>query len=109
MWRGLERLEEVKGSVPLSGEERFPARVQRYNRVQIPVLVRWRHKLEQGEVLYVRVYKPKSYGDEEFYARVLEGGRITIPKLVVGLLEVEAGDVVYVTLFAERPAEEDEE
>jgi len=94
----------VNGSVPLSREERFPARVQRYNRVQIPTLVRWKHKLEQGEVLYVRVYKPRPYRDEEFYARVLEGGRITIPKLVVELLEIEAGDIVHVTLYAEKPS-----
>lgn len=60
--------------MPLSGEERFPARVQRYNRVQIPVLVRWRHKLEPGEVLYVRVYNPESYGDEGFYARFSKAG-----------------------------------
>lgn len=91
-----------------SWEESFPARVQRYNRVQIPVLVRWKHKLSVGEVLYVRVYNPGNYRDELFYARVLEGGRITIPKLVVELLEIEPGDVVYVTFHAEKPEEEEE-
>jgi len=92
----------------LSWEESFPARVQRFNRVQIPVLVRWRHKLNAGEVLYVRVYNPESYREELFYARVLKGGRITIPKLVVELLGIEPGDVVYVTLYSDKPEEEEE-
>lgn len=95
--------------MPLTREELFPARVQRYNRVQIPVLVRWRYKLEAGEVLHVRVKNPAIYDSEEFPARVLKGGRITIPKLVVELLEVSAGDVVYVTLYAEKPPEEEED
>jgi len=92
--------------VPLSRRESFHARLQRYNRVQIPVLVRWKHKLEPGEVLYVRIYNPESYHEEEFYARVLEGGRITIPKLAIELLEIKAGEVVHVTLYAEKPTEE---
>ncbi len=104
----MERFGKVRRGVrvvPLSGEESFPARVQRYNRVQIPVLVRWKHKLEMGEVLYVMVYNPESYAraHECFYAKVLEGGRITIPKLMVELLEIKAGDVVQVTLYAEKP------
>lgn len=60
----MERFGKVRRGVrvvPLSGEESFPARVQRYNRVQIPVLVRWKHKLEMGEVLYVMVHNPESY------------------------------------------------
>jgi len=93
--------------VPLIGEESFSARLQRYNRIQIPVLVRWKHKLEQGEVLYVRVYNPSNYNKKEFYAKVLEGGRITVPKLLVELLEIEARDVVYVTLYAEKPPREE--
>ena len=92
----------------MSWEESFPARVQRFNRVQIPVLVRWRHKLNAGEVLYVRVYNPENYREELFYARVLKGGRITIPKLVVELLGIEPGDVVYVTLYSDKPEEEEE-
>lgn len=95
--------------MPLGRKESFPARLQRYNRVQIPTLVRWKHKLEPGEVLYVMVYNPESYHDEKFYAKLLEGGRITLPKLVAELLEVEPGDVVYVTLYAEKPPKEEEE
>ena len=107
----MERFRKVRrgeGFVPLSRNESFHTRLQRYNRVQIPVLVRWKHKLEAGEVLYVRVYNPESYDDEKFYVKLLEGGRITIPKLVVELLEVEPGDVVHVTLYAEKPPEEEE-
>lgn len=95
--------------MPLSGKESFHARLQRFNRVQIPTLIRWKHKLESGEVLYVRVYNPESYRDEEFYVRVLKGGRITVPKLATELLEIKAGDVVHVTLYAEKPLEEEEE
>jgi len=93
----------------LGGKESFHARVQRYNRVQIPVLVRWKHKLEVGEVLYVRISRSGSVHVEEFHARVIEGGRITIPKLVVELLGVEAGDVVRVMLYPVEPPSEDED
>ena len=95
--------------MPLRGKESFHARVQRYNRVQIPVLVRWKHKLEVGEVLYVRLAGSESVHVEEFHARVVQGGRITIPKLVVELLGIEAGDVVYVMLYpVEQPSEEED-
>ena len=30
--------------------------------------------MEPGEVLYVRVYNPESYGDDEFYARFWKAG-----------------------------------
>ena len=50
MEKGCERLEKVN-SMPVSEIERFLGRLQQGNRVQVPHLIRWRHKLESGEVL----------------------------------------------------------
>ena len=63
--------------------------------------------MEQGEVVYVKVYSPESYRKETFYARVLKDGRITVPKLVTEMLEIKPGDIVYVTLYPSKPAEEE--
>ena len=94
--------------LPLGGEESFHARVQKYNRVQIPVLVRWKHKLKIGEVLRVEIEELEEGGEEDFYAKVLDGGRITIPKLVVELLDIQPKAVVHVTLYPMKlPSEEE--
>ena len=93
--------------MPLGEGEHFPARLQKWNRIQIPVLIRWKHKLERGEVVYVKVYSPESYRDETFYVRLLKDGRVTVPKLVTELLEIKPGDVVYVTLYPSKQTEEE--
>ena len=94
--------------VPLTESERFPAKLQRRNRVQVPVMVRWRYRLEAGEVLRVGVRSPVSFDSEVFYGRLIGGGRITVPKLVVDLLEIEYGDIVNVTLYAQKEPEKKE-
>jgi len=52
--------------LPLSCDEEFLARVQRYGRAQVPVLIRWKHKLEAGEVLSVHIYFTQKSGHEGF-------------------------------------------
>jgi len=71
-------------------------------------MIRWRYRLEVGEVLRVGVRSPVSFDSEVFYGRLLKDGRITVPKLVVDLLEIEPGDVVNVTLYAQKEPEEKE-
>lgn len=75
--------------MPLTETVEFLARLQKLNRVQVPVEVRWRYKLEQGELLKVRVQPVGSLADEEFIARLLRGGRITIPWEVVWALKLD--------------------
>jgi len=71
-------------------------------------MIRWRYRLEAGEVLRVGVRSPVSFDSEVFYGRLLKDGRITVPKLVVDLLEIEPGDIVNVTLYPQEEPEKKE-
>jgi len=85
--------------------EVFLARVEVGFRVQIPVLVRWRNRLEPGEILTVTIiYR---FNSQSFYARCRRDYRITIPKLVVDYLGLKPGDVVKVQIHGE-PTEKEE-
>lgn len=84
--------------MPVEVTEEFLAKVQVGNRVQIPVTVRWRNRLEPGEVLTVTV---RSAARRKFYARYCKDFRITIPKLVAEDLGIEPGEVVEVILHPE--------
>jgi len=91
--------------VPVLEDAWFHGRLQRGNRVQVPVLVRWRFRLEAGEVLRVKVSSVE-FGARSvvFFARLQKGGRITVPRLEVEVLGVKAGSVLKVGLLAEKPA-----
>ena len=67
--------------MPITEKVEFLARLQKLNRVQIPVEVRWRYKLEAGELLNVEVYPIGhfSIAAERFIAKLLGDGRITVP------------------------------
>lgn len=90
--------------MPVDRDESFLARVEVGNRIQIPVLARWRNRLEAGEVLFVDVLY--GYSSRSFYAGYRKDYRITIPKLVVEDLELRPGEVVKVTLYYEGEEEE---
>ncbi|MBE0511694.1 hypothetical protein IBX38_01440 [Candidatus Bathyarchaeota archaeon] len=75
--------------MPVTETVQFLARLQKWNRIQIPVEVRWRFKLEAGELLNVRVSPVGGLADEQFVARLLSGGRITIPWEVVWALKLD--------------------
>ena len=73
--------------VPLTEYVVFNARLQKGNRVQIPIAVRWRFKLESVQVLKVTVNALGHFGGyETFYAQMDGSGRINIPKLTLALL-----------------------
>ena len=84
--------------MPLEREESFIAKLQKNNRVQVPMLIRWKNKLTPGEILHVRV---ENSSIEYFYARLSRDGRLTIPRIIVKELEIEPGDVLKVTLYPE--------
>ncbi len=73
--------------MPLTERVGFKARLQRGNRVQLPKLIRWRYKLESGQVLRVTVSVLGAWGGfETFYGRMDKSGRVTIPRLTLELL-----------------------
>jgi bifunctional DNA-binding transcriptional regulator/antitoxin component of YhaV-PrlF toxin-antitoxin module len=92
--------------LPLFCDEEFLARVQRYGRVQVPVLIRWKHRLEAGEVLSVYIYFTRKVGREGFYVRMSGDGRSTIPKVVVEELGIEHGDMIKVNLYPQTKQQE---
>jgi len=90
--------------MPVRETEIFLARIEVGFRVQIPVLVRWRNRLEPGEILTVTIIcRFKSYS---FYVRCRKDYRITIPRLVVDYLGLKPGDVVEVQIRGEPTEEE---
>lgn len=89
-WESCHKSGEGDLNMPVTETVGFLARLQKYNRIQIPVEVRWRYKLEPGELLKVSVQPVGGLfaGDEEFIARLMRGGRITIPWEVVWHFEL---------------------
>src|SRR5208337_3374903 len=75
--------------MPLTKQETFKAKLQRHNRLAVPTLLRWRYKMEPGELLKVTVnpLEPESYVEEEFLAKTATDGRLTVPKLTMKILE----------------------
>lgn len=91
--------------MPVSETTWLHAKLLSENRIQIPVLVRWKFKLEPGEILKVKVSPIKSHASETFFARLQKGGRITVPTRVAIFLELKPGDAMEVGLLAEKLAE----
>ena len=77
----------------------FLARLQAENRIQIPVEVRWRYKLESSQILRLQVYPMGGIGSEEFYARLQQGGRVNVPWEVAWTLKLKHGLMLRVWLF----------
>jgi len=65
--------------LPLTETVSFKAVIQKNRRIHIPVLVRWRFKLEPGEVFKVHLKLGHRY--EDFYGRMGTDGRLTVPKV----------------------------
>ena len=76
--------------MPLTETVQFLARMQKLNRVQVPVEVRWRYKLEAGDLLKVRVQPLGGFGvaNEVFVAKLLGDGRVTVPWEVISSLHL---------------------
>jgi len=96
--------------LPLTQAVSFKA-VQKNRRIHIPVLIRWRFKLELGEVF--KVHLTLDHRCEDFYGRMGADGRLTVPKVTAKeFLKSEEesleGCTVEVTLYP-VVGEEDEE
>jgi len=74
--------------MPLTESVTFKTRLQHHNRIVVPRLLRWRYKMEQGELLKanVRVFGSENYEEETFLAKLTIDGRLTIPKLTMEIL-----------------------
>ncbi len=98
--------------MPLTGYVSFKAVIQKNRRIQIPVLIRWKHKLEPGEIFNVNL--KLGYHREDFYGRMSKDGRLTIPKVIAeGFLDESEeeslnGYTAKVTLYPIEEEEEDE-
>ena len=95
--------------MPLTQAVSSKAVVQKNLRIHIPVVVRWRFKLEPGEIFKVHLKLGHRY--EEFYGRMGVDGRLTVPKVMVKeFLKSEGeesleGYTVEVTLYPTQRAE----
>lgn len=87
--------------MPLVRQEEFVGIMQKNNRVQVPVLIRWKHRLEPGEILHIYVYDVEEFNGETFYVRLSRDGRFTIPPKVAKRINVKPGTVLKVTLYPE--------
>ena len=91
--------------MPLTEHASFKAKLENRNRVQIPNLLRWRYKMEQGELLKanVRVFGSENYEEETFLAKMARDGRLTVPNLTMVVLKQReeknlAGAILEVTI-----------
>lgn len=76
--------------MPLTEKVTFTAMLQSFNKVQIPKVIRWRFKMESGQVLKVGVnFLGMHKGWQFFYAKMRKDGRVVIPKLVLSLFDDE--------------------
>ena len=94
--------------MPLTQAVSFKAVVQKNRRIHIPVVVRWRFKLEPGEIFKVHLKLGHHY--EEFYGRMGADGRLTVPKVTAKEFlksdeESLEGYTVEVTLYPTQRAE----
>ena len=65
------------------------------NRVTVPVEIRWKFRLEPGEIYLVRL-EFEEWWSAEFYARLQRGGQVTVPVEVVRAAGLERGEVMEV-------------
>jgi bifunctional DNA-binding transcriptional regulator/antitoxin component of YhaV-PrlF toxin-antitoxin module len=73
--------------MPLATRVSFETVLEKGNRLQIPKLIRWQFKMEQNQILNVRVSPKRLLGFNKcFYAKVDKQGRILIPKLMLALM-----------------------
>lgn len=83
----------------MKGKVSFLARLQAENRIQIPVEVRWRYKLEPGQILRLEIHPVSGFSSEEFHSRLQLGGRVTVPWEAVWALKLKQGLMLRVLLF----------
>jgi len=85
--------------MPLTEKVTFTTMLQSKNTVQIPKAVRWRFKMERGQLLKVGVnFLGLHKGWQFFYGAMRKDGRLSVSKLVVGLFEDEKTSLAGYTL-----------
>ena len=73
--------------MPLTTRVSFETRLEKGNRLQIPKIIQWQYKMEQNQVVKVRVSSKHLWaGSKHFYAKIDKQGRILIPKLTLSLM-----------------------
>ena len=99
--------------MPLTGIETYKTKLQKNNRLIIPRQIRWRHKIESGELLRVTISPQQSdfFQKEEFFAKTSTDIRLTVPKLTIQIIEEREGrkltsQVVEVTISPAPPAKQ---
>jgi bifunctional DNA-binding transcriptional regulator/antitoxin component of YhaV-PrlF toxin-antitoxin module len=87
--------------MPLSTTETFKAKLQSHNRLVVPKILRWRHRIDAGEVLavYVRVHESRNYKEEKFVAKMSVDGRLTVPKITMQILTQREGNDLTGAIF----------
>ena len=88
--------------MPLTEYVKFLARLQTQNRIQIPVEIRQRFKLEAKQFLRVEIRHIDSFREERFFAKLKPDGRITVPWEIVWALEIKPGHMLRVWLYPEE-------
>jgi bifunctional DNA-binding transcriptional regulator/antitoxin component of YhaV-PrlF toxin-antitoxin module len=88
--------------LPLTEHVKFLARLQTQNRIQIPVEIRQRFKLEAKQFLRVQIRHIDSFHDETFFAKMKPDGRITVPWEITWTLEIKPGHMLRVMLYPEE-------
>jgi hypothetical protein len=93
-----ERLGEAHCLVPLCEKVKFPAKLQRGNRLQVCKYVLWKYKLETNQTLQVTVsYLSMILHIVFFLARISKDEKIVIPKVNMNQLQdkiIDLADVV---------------
>ena len=74
-------------------EVSFLGRLVSGSRLTVPVEIRWRFKLEPGEIYLVRL-DVEEWGSAEFYARLQGGGQVMVPIVVVRAAVLKRGEVM---------------
>ena len=76
----------------------FMGRLVAGNRVTVPVEIRWKFRLEPGEIYLVRL-EFEEWGSVKFYARLQRGGQVTVPVEVVKAAGLERDEVMEVFML----------
>ena len=85
--------------MPLTALISFKVKLEARNRIRIPLLFRWKYRMEPGELLSVTAELFESGISEDFPARMTGDGRLTVPKLTIDVLEAEAGASIAGTIL----------
>jgi hypothetical protein len=80
--------------MPLTRKVTFNKKLEKGQRVQIPMMIRWEFKMEPDQVLKVGITFPNKFkGWQFFYAKMEKAGKIFIPKMILAPWQEEKNDL----------------